>query len=48
LTIVVFLLRRDEAADESGHRVIPLQLDDAAGRWVPEAFAGRSKSQTAL
>jgi len=48
LTIVALLLWRDEAADESDHRVIPLQLDDAARRWVPEAFDGRSKSHTAL
>jgi hypothetical protein len=32
LTIVAFLSQRDEAADESDHGVIPLQLDEAAGR----------------
>jgi len=41
LTIVTFL-RPDEAADKSDHRVIPLQLDDATRRWVPEAFDGRA------
>jgi hypothetical protein len=44
LTIVAFLLQRDEAADESDHRIIPLQLDKTAGRWVPEAF-GRNCEQ---
>jgi len=31
LTIVAFL-RPDEPADEGDHRVIPLQLDETAGR----------------
>jgi hypothetical protein len=46
LTIVAFLLQRDEPADESDHGVILLQLDETAGRWG--AFDGRSKLQTAL
>jgi hypothetical protein len=48
LTIVTILLQRDEPAGEGDHRVIPLQLGETAGRWVPKAFDGRSKLQTGL
>jgi hypothetical protein len=39
LTIVAFLLQRDEAADESDHRVIPLQLDETAGNVTPHRLS---------
>jgi hypothetical protein len=39
LTIVTFLLQRDEAADESDHGVIPLQLDETWGNVTPHRLS---------
>jgi hypothetical protein len=39
LIIVTFLLQRDEAADESDHGVIPLQLDETWGNVTPHRLS---------
>jgi hypothetical protein len=42
LTIIAFLLQRDEGAEGREHREISLQIDEAAGCYELEAFCGGS------